>query len=147
MTVLFMDDFSEMELMLPPVMPGRLILSGENPFIRLSPERGGPISTDASLWTVTYSPEGAGHALFVKSDLTGGQWRIYSDNPQLARWLQTTVQGMLNPETASDKIAVAEATFSRQGDLRDSWTQKVHAVSDEIVLIWSDLIDPLPDGG
>ena len=143
MTVSDIDMSSEAGPALPPVMPGRLILNGENPFIRLSHAPGGPLSADASLWTVAYSPEGAGHALFIKSDLTDGQWRIYSDNPQLARWLQATVQGMLNPETASGKIAVAEATFSRRGDLRDSWTQKAHAAADEIVLSWSDLLDPL----
>ena len=72
-----------------------------------------------------------------------GQWRIYSDNRELVSWLQATVQGMLNPETASERIAVLEAAFSRQGDLRGSWTQKVHAGTDEFVLTWSNLIAPL----
>ncbi|MCY4471330.1 MAG: hypothetical protein OXC07_00705 [Kistimonas sp.] len=55
---------------LPPLMPGRLILNGENPFIRLAATEGGPITTDASLWTINYSPRGAGHALFIQSELT-----------------------------------------------------------------------------
>ncbi len=128
---------------LPPIVPGRPILNGENPFIRLSDAPGAPFTTDASLWTVTYSPKGAGHALFIRSELTGARWRIYSDNPEMVRWLQATVQGMLNPETASSRIAVLDATFSRHGDLQSRWTQTVRSDTDEIVLSWSDLIRPL----
>jgi len=128
---------------LPPIVPGKLILNGENPFIRLSHAPGGPFTTDASLWTITWSPRGAGHALFIRSELTDDRWRIYSDNPALASWLQATVQGMLNPETAGNDIAVVEAGFSRQGDLQASWTQSVHSGADEIVLAWSNFIDPL----
>ena len=89
---------------LPIVKPGKVILNGENPFIWLSETEGGPKSTEASVWTVTYSEEGPGHALFIKSELTDNQWRIYSDNVTMARWIQTTVQGMLNPETADQSI-------------------------------------------
>ena len=128
---------------LPPIVPGKLILNGENPFIRLSRAPGEPFSSDASLWTITYSPRGAGHALFVRSELTDDRWRIYADNRELVRWLQATVQGMLNPETAGSHIAVIEAMFSQQGDLQGSWTQRVHSSADEITLTWRDLIEPL----
>ena len=128
---------------LPPIVPGKLILNGENPFIRLSSAPGEPFSSDASLWTITYSPRGAGHALFVRSELTDDRWRIYTDNRELVRWLQATVQGMLNPETAGSHIAVIEAMFSRAGDLQDSWTQRVHSSADEITLNWRNLIEPL----
>ena len=127
----------------PPIVPGRVILNGENPFIRLSDAPGDPFTTDASLWTVTYSPEGAGHALFIRSELTDGRWRIYSDNAGMVSWLQATVQGMLNPETAGGGMAVVEAGFSRHGDVQSSWTQTVRSDADEIVLAWSDLMDPL----
>ena len=128
---------------LPPIVPGKVILNGENPFIRLSEAPGEPFTTDASLWTVTYSPKGAGHALFMRSELTDGQWRIHSDNADLARWLQATVQGMLNPETAGADIAVQEAAFSRQGDAQGVWSQTVRSGADEIALTWSRLIEPL----
>ena len=103
MTASNIDMSSEAGSALPPIVPGKLILNGENPFIRLSHAPGEPPTSDASLWTITYSPRGAGHALFVKSELTDDRWRIYSDNPQMVRWLQTTVQGMLNPETAGHR--------------------------------------------
>ncbi len=138
-----LDMFSETGPALPPIVPGKLILNGENPFLRLSHTPGGPTTTDASLWSITYSPKGAGHALFIKSELTENQWRIYSDNPEMVSWLQTTIQGMLNPETARNDIAVIEAKFSQQGDLQDSWSQRVCSDRDEITLTWSNLIDPL----
>ena len=128
---------------LPPIMPGNVILVGENPFIRLSEAPGDPFTTDASLWTVTYSPTGAGHALFIRSELTDGEWRIYADNSEMVRWLQETVQGMLNPETAGGNVVLEDATFSRRGDVRGGWNQTVHSGADEISLNWSRLIEPL----
>lgn len=128
---------------LPPIVPGKLILNGENPFIRLSHAPDELATSDASLWTITYSPKGAGHALFIQSELTNDKWRIYSDNLGMVRWLQTTVQGMLNPDTADNGITVIEAAFSQQGNLQGSWIQKVHSGADEIILAWSNLIDPL----
>ena len=128
---------------LPPILPGKVILNGENPFIRLSEAPGEPFTTDASLWTVIYSPAGAGHALFIRSELTDDEWRIYADNAAMVRWLQTTVQGMLNPDTAGDHIAVAEAAFSRRGDVQGGWTQTVRSGADEISLTWTRLIEPL----
>ena len=143
MTTSSLDMSSETGPGLPPIVPGKLILNGENPFIRLSDAPGDPFTTDASLWTVTYSPKGAGHALFIRSELTDYNWRIYSDNPGMVSWLQATVQGMLNPETASSRIAVLKAGFSRHGDVQTRWTQEVRSDTDEIVLAWSNLIGPL----
>jgi len=75
--------------------------------------------------------------------LTDGRWSIYSDNPDVVSWLQSTVQGMLNPETAGNDIAVVEAGFSQEGDVKRGWTQSVHSAADDIVLAWSNLIEPL----
>ena len=90
--------------------PNRVILTGENPFIRLSASDGADNSTDASFWRILMCPAGPGHVLYIKSELTEGAWRIYSDNIAMARWLQTTVQGMLNPETADTGIPVRDAS-------------------------------------
>src|SRR2546430_315939 len=103
----------------------RTILTGENPFIRLSAKDGDPNSTDASFWRIILCPAGPGHVLYLKSELTKGQWRIYSDNIAMARWLQSTVQGMLNPETADATIPVTEAEFSKAGDPHYFWTEHV----------------------
>jgi hypothetical protein len=78
--------------------PNRLILTGENPFIRLSETESGATTTNASFWRILISPAGGGHVLYLKSELTQDRWKIYSDNLAMARWLQKTVQGMLNSE-------------------------------------------------
>jgi len=83
-----------------PADPNRVILTGENPFIRLSHTDGGPNTTNASFWRIITCPAGPGHVLYLNSELTQNRWRIYSDNIAMARWLQSTVQGMLNAETA-----------------------------------------------
>ena len=86
--------------------PHKLILTGENPFLRMSDKDGDPNSTDASYWRILFCPAGPGHVLYIKSELTHGHWRIYSDNIAMARWLQQTVQGMLNPELKDLSIPV-----------------------------------------
>ena len=64
--------------------------------------------------------------LYLKSELTDNQLRIYADNIAMARWLQSTVQGMLNAATADLTIPVIDAVFSKRGDTRDYWTEHLH---------------------
>jgi hypothetical protein len=123
--------------------PNRVIVTGENPFIRLSVKDGDPNSTDASFWRILFSPGGPGHVLYLKSELTEGLWRIYSDNIAMARWLQSTVQGMLNPELKDLTIPVIDAEFSKSGDPRYFWTERVVSIDEEVLLTWHDIGDPL----
>jgi len=123
--------------------PNRVILTGENPFIRLSARDGEPNSTEASFWRIIFCPAGPGHVLYLKSELTGGRWRIYSDNIAMARWLQATVQGMLNAELRDAAIPVDDARFAREGDPRYFWTERVVAGGEDIALTWHDIGDPL----
>lgn len=123
--------------------PNRVILTGENPFIRLSETDGGDNTTDASFWRILLCPAGPGHVLYLKSELTENRWRIYSDNIAMARWLQSTVQGMLNAETADTTIPVTDAEFSKSGDPRYFWTEHVVARDEEIGLTWHEIGDPL----
>src|SRR6201987_6211537 len=106
-----------------PADPNRVILTGENPFIRLSVKDGDPFTTNASFWRIVTCPAGPGHVLYLNSELTGNRWRIYADNIAMARWLQSTGQGMLNPETADISIPVTEARFTKSGYPRESWTE------------------------
>src|SRR5689334_9588711 len=123
--------------------PNRLILTGENPFLRLSERDGDELTTNASFWRIIFCPAGPGHVLYVKSELTDGRWRIYSDNIAMARWLQTTVQGMLNAELADTSIPVLEASFDRSGDPRYFWTERAVSHDDEVALTWYDIGEPL----
>ena len=81
--------------------------------------------------------------LYVKSELTHGHWRIYSDNIAMARWLQKTVQGMLNAELKDLSIPVIDADFTKSGDPRYFWTEHVSATDAEIALTWHDIGEPL----
>ncbi len=123
--------------------PNRVILTGENPFIRLSENDGDANSTDASFWRIIFSPAGPGHVLYLKSELTENHMRIYSDNIAMARWLQSTVQGMLNGETADTTIPVVEAQFTRSGDPSYFWTERVKSRDEDITLTWYEIGDPL----
>lgn len=123
--------------------PNCVILTGENPFIRMSAKDGDPNSTDASFWRILFSPGGPGHVLYLKSELTQNRWRIWSDNIAMARWLQQTVQGMLNAELKDISIPVTEATFSKAGDPRYFWTESLTARGEEVALTWHDIGDPL----
>jgi hypothetical protein len=123
--------------------PNRVILTGENPFIRLSENDGDPNKTDASFWRIIFSPAGMGHVLYLKSELTENRWCIYSDNIAMARWLQSTVQGMLNAETADSAIPVIDAEFAKSGDTRHFWTERVVSRNEEISLTWDEIGEPL----
>ena len=121
----------------------QVIVTGENPFIRLSESDGADNSTDASFWRIIFSPGGPGHVLFLKSELTDDHLRIYSDNIAMTRWLQSTVQGMLNEQTANLEIPVIDAGFSKSGDMRSFWSEIMVSHDDEVALTWHDLGDPL----
>jgi hypothetical protein len=123
--------------------PHRVLCCGENPFIRISETDGGPETTIASFWRNVLSPAGPGHVLYMKSELTDNQWRIWSDNIAMTRWLQKTIQGVLNPELADLSIPVQEAVFTKDGDPNNFYTEYVSGELDEISLTWFDLCDPL----
>jgi len=121
----------------------RVILTGENPFIRLSAKDGDPETTVASFWRILFCPKGPGHVLYLKSEFTDNTWRIYADNIAMARWLQETVQGMLNPELSDTSIPVSEAEFEKSGDMRDYWTERATTLDEEVALTWYDCGEPL----
>jgi hypothetical protein len=109
--------------------PNRTILTGENPFIRLSSKDGDPNSTDASYWRIIHCPMGPGHVLYVKSELTDGRWRIYSDNIAMARWLQRNRAGHAQSEPEGPDDSGHDAAFEKSGDPRYFWTEHVSATT------------------
>ena len=121
-----------------PTDPNSVRLTGENSFIRLSAEQGGPLTTRVSHWRVLLSPGGPGHVLFLKSDVVDDEVQVYSDNIALARWLQEEIESMLFPEFADQSIPVIEAVFSRSGDTNSFWTESVESEGESISLTWYD---------
>ena len=128
--------------MAQPVDPNDVLMTGENSFIRLSGDGGKTLSDRFSHWRVLWCPDGAGHALFVHSTLVGGQVRIYSDNPAVARWLQKTIETILYPQFADTNLPIVQAQFTRAGAPPSSASETIIGGGDRIVMTWSDTIAP-----
>ena len=121
-----------------------MVLTGENPFLRLSAtDSGTNFSTNASYWRIITCPAGPGHVLYLKSELTDDKWRIYSDNIAMARWLQSTVQGMLNADLADQSIPVIDARFYQGGRSALLLDRGLSATDEEIALTWYSIGEPL----
>lgn len=128
--------------MTPPVDPNDVLMTGENSFIRLSPDGGKTPSDRISHWRVLWCPAGAGHVLFMQSTLTGNQVRIYGDNVAVARWLQRTIETLLYPAFADEMLPVIGAEFARDGDPRSTAVELIVSAMDRIRLTWYDCIAP-----
>ena len=129
--------------MTSPIDPNQICLTGENSFIRLSPEAGGEQTTRTSHWRVLWSPGGAGHVLFLKSaDLERDPVRIYSDNIAMTRYLQEEIESILFPEFADPSLTVIPAQFSRSGGIESAYNEIVTASTETVVLSWHDFLTP-----
>lgn len=118
-----------------------VMMTGENSFIRLSSDGGKTMTSRLSHWRVLWCPVGTGHALFIKSDLTGGKIRIYSDNIAVARWLQENIESVLFAEFANTDFPVIAASFDRSGDPRSTTTEFIESDDDLIRMAWYDCMD------
>ena len=114
-----------------PIDRNRVLLTGENPYIRLSETDGGATTTDASFWRILFSPGGPGHVLFLQCELTGDLPRLYTDNVQMTRWLQGEIQGRINAPFGNLEIPAREASFGSSGDLRSFWTESINARNED----------------
>jgi hypothetical protein len=99
-----------------------------------------PLTTRCSHWRVLISPSGPGHVLFVRSDVTHDERRIYADNIALARWLQQEI--LSSGEFADQTIAVIHAVFTKAGDTRSFWTETVETEVEKLSLTWYDFAEP-----
>ena len=126
--------------MVSPTDTNQVLLTGENNYMRLHIEENGPMTTRASHWRILLSPAGAGHVLFLKSDVTNDEVRIYSDNIAVARWLQDEIVG--NAEMNDPAIPVITAAFDRSGDASFFWTESIETDEESIELTWYDFGEP-----
>jgi hypothetical protein len=125
-----------------PTDPNSVLMTGENSFVRLSPD-GGTTQTDRfSHWRVLWCPAGAGHALFMQSTLSDGKVRIYGDDLGVVRWLQRTIEALLYPAFADTSLPVIGAAFTRAGDPRGTATETVVSAGDCVRLTWHDCLEP-----
>jgi hypothetical protein len=129
--------------MASPVDPNAVLMTGENSFVRLSPDGGTTMTDRFSHWRVLWCAAGAGHALFAQSkQLTSGRVQIYSDNIAVARWLQRTIETLLFPAFADTTTPVIAAKFRRTGDPHSTAVESVDSAADHIRLTWYDCIAP-----
>lgn len=117
-------------------------LTGENSFLRLSESADADPTTSNSHWRIIHSPKGPGHVLFTKGELTGDGPRVYSDNIDMARWLQEGIQASMGDQYAGD-IPIIEADFWKSGDTLSFWTEYIESRDDHITLTWYDLGEPV----
>lgn len=127
---------------MPPVDPNAVLMTGENSFIRLSKDGGQTASSRLSHWRVLWCPAGAGHVLFMQSELTGEVPRVYSDNPGVARWLQRNIETYLSPTSADTSLPIISGCFSRYGDPRGTAIETIFAGDDTITMTWYDCVEP-----
>lgn len=127
---------------MPPVDPNAVLMTGENSFIRLSPDGGRSQTDRVSHWRVLWCPAGAGHACFIQSELTQGEVRVYSDNLAVARWLQKTIETLLYPAFADTALPVVSACFDRSGGPTSTAVETVTTATTRITLAWYDCIEP-----
>jgi len=120
--------------------PNQVRLTGENQYMRLHEEEGGPMTTRCGHWRVLFSPAGPGHVMFLRSDVTDNQVRIYADSSALARWLQQEI--VTSGEFSDQSIDITAARFSRMGDTQSFWTEMVETASEHIMLTWRDFGEP-----
>ena len=125
-----------------PVDPNKVLLAGENPYIRLRETQDGPETTYASFWRLLFSPGGPGHALFLQSELSDDKPRIYSDNVNMTRWLQKEIECTVNATFGDLSIPVIESTNTSSGDMRSHWTETATSRDAEVALTWYDLGAP-----
>lgn len=129
-----------------PTDPNKIRLTGENSFIRLAEVSAdvsnGKETTRASHWRVLWSPGGAGHVLFLQSELIDDQVKIYSDNIALTRWLQDEIERLLYPDFADQNMQVIDAEFGKKGDPNTFWTETIESDDETISMTWHDFMEP-----
>ena len=113
-----------------------VILTGENPFMKLSTNKGKDTHDFATFWRILWSPAGAGCSLFLRGEVTDGEIMIYSDNMGLTRWLQANVEKTLNPFFADPALSIIDAEFERTGDARSTVVERISSDTDDIQIAW-----------
>src|SRR6266853_498020 len=99
----------------PPVDPNAVLMTGENSFIRLSPDGGKTMTDRVSHWRVLWCPAG---------------------------WLPSTIETLLFPAFADTAMPVVTARFERRGGPWSTATETATAADARIVLSWYDCIEP-----
>lgn len=139
----------------PPINPGRVEWSGENPGIYLKTDADGDYTALALFFRVVLSPYGRGSAGLVLAEPgTTRGWPdvpnfIMTDNQRMMRWI---VDGWVRKmptfrgRAALDSMAWLdlEAVARSPGNLKDRYVETAYGSGVTLEMIWSDLGPPIP---
>lgn len=139
----------------PPVNPGRVDWSGENPGIYLKEDPAGDYTVLALFFRVVLSPHGRGAAAIVLGDPDrAAGWPdvcnfILTDNQSMMRWIvdgwvrkMPTFRGRLGLEAMTwlDLDSVSKCP----GNLKDRYSESLRGDGLTLEMIWKDLGEPMP---
>ncbi|MGZ3337358.1 MAG: hypothetical protein ACXVBV_18715 [Isosphaeraceae bacterium] len=137
--------------MRPPVNPGTVVWSGENPCIDLREAESGPATFLMTYFRVLYSPHGRGHAVVFLTDpmdpvqAPGHINAMYTDNTPLGHWLlETFVQDFPQYRRVAGipDLPVKSGRNFRRADENDAYVELADSDDGEIRLSWSRMRVP-----
>ncbi|MDD9949433.1 MAG: hypothetical protein OXU48_07870 [candidate division Zixibacteria bacterium] len=124
----------------PIVNPGRLYWTGQHWINYIRPPNAGENSAMVSLWHTHYSSAGEGTVAYVLIEHGATYRRICTDNPDLAAFIRTWMNGrggMYDME-----LEVVPAAFTRSGDVLDTAAWAIETADDLVIDRWADLQPP-----
>jgi hypothetical protein len=135
----------------PPINPGTVDWSGENPGMYLKETADGPFVTLISFFRVVLSPHGRGHAAFIFQDPQGDGKNsqkpnvCYTDNEPLARYLKENFVShfmVFRGIAAMSNFRYEKGRdFVASGDARATYTERFKTDRGEVSLTWEPLGD------
>lgn len=133
-----------------PYLPDRVDWTGENPGLYLKADPAGDWTGLASLFRITWSPHGIGHALVLIENpaATGAADHnlVLTDNEPMARWLVANFLacfGAFRGRPALDMLAFHPLeSVTRHGDTRTCYGERVLGHGQVVELSWGGLGTP-----
>ena len=133
----------------PPLNPGKVDWTGENPGILLKDGPDGPFTAMALFFRIVYSPAGRGQALLLFEDPTAERSLpdvrnvMMTDNEPLARYLMDTFIGKLAAFAEAPAFKALQYVpideVRSEGDARTRYEESVSGGGIDVRLMWEEL--------
>lgn len=121
----------------PVVNRGGLYWTGQHWINYIRPANTGENSGMVSLWHTHYSSAGEGTVAYVLIEDGTSYHRIYTDNPEMAAFIQGWMRGrggMYDME-----LEITQAAFTRGGSVLESPSWTIDTEEDQVIARWSGL--------
>jgi hypothetical protein len=125
----------------PVINPGLLKWSGEHWINYLRVPGADSNSGMVSLFHTRYSAAGEGNVAFIDIPGNPGCEGLYTDNRDVAAFIQDMIRGRGNP--FDRELTIVEAHISREGDIRADPSWIIEDERDRIVATWTHILAPL----